>query len=116
MSRSVNFILRGLQAFWTLLILAITGNMISLAIGGNPSIVNFCMFAAIFSALSLIYLFAATHSEAFAGHPMGPLIVNALNVLFFFCAGVALAVQLGVHSCGDDVSFVYSILLFSLSL
>jgi len=93
--------LRGLEFIWTLLIMALVGNMIETAFAGNPSIVNYCMFVAVFSMLSLFYLFAAAFNEGFIIHPMIMLTVDALNVIFFFVGGVALAARLGVHSCGN---------------
>lgn len=84
--------------------MALVGNMISDAVVGNPSIVNYCMFVAVFSMLSLFYLIAATVNEGFVIMPILPLIVDALNTLFFLIGGIALASYLGVHSCGDVVS------------
>ena len=63
--------------------------MISLAIGGNPSIVNYDMFVAVFSMLTLFYSLLVSFRDGFAGHPMLPVALDGLNVLFFFCAGGA---------------------------
>jgi hypothetical protein len=92
------------QFLWTFLILCLAGNMIHDANGGNPSIVNYSMFVAVISMLALFYLFAATANEAFAFHPMLMLAVDALLTLFFLIGGIALAAELGVHSCGNEVS------------
>ena len=54
--------------------------------------------------LSLIYLIPATLKDGFAIHPALPVALDALNTLFWFCAAVALAAKLGVHSCNNDVS------------
>ena len=94
-----------MQFFWTLLIMALVGNMIHEAVGGNPSIVNYVMFVAVISMLSLFYLIAVTFSEGFVIIPILPVIVDALNTLFFLIGGIALAAYLGVHSCGNIVSF-----------
>lgn len=83
--------------------MALVGNMIQDAFAGNPSIVNYCMFVAVFSMLSLFYLFAATANEGFALHPLLMLAVDLLNTLFFLIAGIALAAELRVHSCGNEV-------------
>jgi len=101
MANVINFALRGLQLLWTVLITALVGNAIHDAFSGNPSIVNYTMFVAVFSLLSLIYLFAATFNEGFAIHPLLPLVVDLLNTLFFLIGGIALAAKLGVHSCGN---------------
>ena len=83
--------------------MALVGNMIHEAIAGNPSIINYCMFVAVFAMLSLIYLIAASINEAFAIAPMFMVIADALNVLFFFAGGVGMAAQLGAHSCSNEV-------------
>lgn len=77
--------------------------MIHDAYAGNPSVVNYVMFVSVFSALSLIYLIAASIKEEFAISPIFPLAVDALNVLFFLAGGIAMAAKLHVHSCGNDV-------------
>ena len=83
--------------------MALVGNMIAEAVGGNPSIVNYVMFVAVFGMLSLFYLIAATIVEAFAISPWFVLAADALNTLFFLVGGIALAADLGVHSCGNKV-------------
>ncbi|MCJ1430344.1 hypothetical protein MMC29_008262 [Sticta canariensis] len=102
MANPINLGLRGLQFLWTIIILALVGNMIHDASAGNPSVVNYAMFVAVFSALSLIYLIGASINEAFALSPIIPLAVDALNVLFFLAGGIALAAKLGAHSCSND--------------
>ena len=76
--------------------------MIAEALGGNPSIVNYTMFVAVFGMLSLIYLILATVLEALF-MPIVALALDALNTLFFLIGGIALAADLGVHSCGNHV-------------
>ncbi len=83
--------------------MALIGNMISESIRGNPSIINYDMFVAIFAMLSLIYLILVTVKDSFVGHPIIPLVLDALNTLFFLCAAIATAAYLGVHSCNNDV-------------
>ena len=84
--------------------MALVGNMINMALGGNPSIVNYVMFVAVISMLSVIYQVLALHNEAFQIMPIVPLVVDALNTLFFLVGGIALAAYLGVHTCFDSVS------------
>lgn len=91
------------QFLWALLVMAIVGNMIHEANGNNPSIVNYAMFVAVFGMLSLFYLIPATIKDTFVISPMFPLIVDLLNTLFWFCGAVALAAELGVHSCSNGV-------------
>ena len=83
--------------------MALTGNIIADAIAGNPSSINYTMFVAVFSMLSLFYLFLVAFKEDFAVHPLIPVILDALNTLFFFAAAVALAARLHVHSCSNQV-------------
>jgi hypothetical protein len=82
--------------------------MIADAFKGNPSIVNYDMFAAVFAMLSLFYLIPATFNESFQFHPMLMVGLDVLNTLFYFIAGTATAAYLGVHSCGNAVCSVYS--------
>lgn len=77
--------------------------MIAEAVGGNPSIVNYVMFVAVFGMLSLFYLIAATIVEAFAISAWFVVAADALNTLFFLIGGIVLAADLGVHSCGNKV-------------
>lgn len=83
--------------------MALVGNMIATAIAGNPSIVNYDMFTAVFSMLSLFYLIAVALYENLTIHPIIPLSLDAFNTLFFFCGAVATAAKLGVHSCSNNV-------------
>lgn len=78
--------------------------MIADATAGNPSIVNYVMFVAVFGMLSLFYLITATLFEAYAISPLFMLAADALNTLFFLVGGIALAGYLRVHSCGNEVS------------
>ncbi len=93
------------QFLWTLLVMAIVGNMIAEANNGNPSIVNYEMFVAVFGMLSLFYLIPASIKESLSISPWFPVILDLLNTLFWFCGAVALAAKLGVHSCSNTVSF-----------
>ena len=83
--------------------MALVGNMIADAIGGNPSIVNYVMFVSVFGMLSLFYLIVGTINETFAISPFFMLAADALNTIFFFVGGVALAAYLNVHSCHNHV-------------
>jgi hypothetical protein len=96
-------ILRGSQFIWTLLILALIGNVIASAFAGNPSGVNYSMFVAALSAVALFYTFAAAFIESLA-IPIALIVIDGILALFTFIAGVLLAAKLGVHSCGNKVS------------
>jgi predicted transporter len=83
--------------------MALVGNMIQEAIAGNHSSINFTMFVALFSMLSLFYLIAATVRESLAKPPMLPPLLDLVNTLLFLIAAIVLSAKLGVHSCGNDV-------------
>jgi hypothetical protein len=92
--------------------MALVGNMIAEAFAGNPATVNYSMYCAAFSMLSLFYLVPASFNSDWAFHPIIMVVVDALNCVFFFCAAIALAAKLHCHSCGNHVrlssSFVWS--------
>jgi len=100
-SKVLDLGLRGFEFLWTLLIMASIGNMIADANAGNPSIVNYTMFVAVFSMLCLFYLIPVSFNEGLTGHPIIPLVLDVLNTIFFFCGAVALAADLHVHSCNN---------------
>ncbi|RMZ81309.1 hypothetical protein DV737_g2595, partial [Chaetothyriales sp. CBS 132003] len=100
-SRFLVLSLRALEFLWTLLIMALIGNAIAEAFSGNPSVINYSMFVATFSMLSLFYLITAAISDGYVIHAALPLLLDTLNVIFFFCAAVALAAELGAHSCSN---------------
>ncbi|KAJ5887798.1 hypothetical protein N7495_007839 [Penicillium taxi] len=97
----IQIVLRAWQFLWTLLILSLVGNMISEAFAGNPSSINYTMFVAAFSMLSLLYLIPASFNPDWAIHPVIMIVVDVLNCLLFFCAAIALAAKLGAHSCSN---------------
>jgi len=101
-ARPLNLILRGTQFLFVIIVMALIGNVIASAFNGNPSLINYDMFVATFALLSLIYLLLIAFKESFTGHPIIPLVIDLLNVLFLFCAAVAMAAELHVHSCSND--------------
>jgi len=101
-ARPLNLILRGVQFLIVIIIMSLVGNVIAMAFAGNPSLINYDMFVAAFALLSLIYLLLIAWNESFTGHPVFPVIIDLLNVIFLFCAAVATAAELGVHSCSND--------------
>lgn len=82
--------------------MAIVGNMVAEA-HNSPSVVNYSLFCSVFGMLSLFYLLPATIWENFSISPWFPLILDILNTIFWFCGAVALAADLGVHSCSNQV-------------
>jgi len=88
--------------------MALVGNMIATAIAGNPAMVNYDMFVAVFGMLSLLYLLPVALLDRFA-FPLAFIVLDALNAIFWFCGAVATAAYLGVHSCSNTVSYSYLI-------
>lgn len=79
--------------------MALVGNMIAGSSG--PSIINYDLFTTVFGMLTLLYLIPATFNEGWSIHPLLMLVLDILNTLFFFCAAVATAAYLRVHSCSN---------------
>nr|POF01333.1 hypothetical protein CFP56_21281 [Quercus suber] len=79
--------------------------MIADSNGHNASIVNYSLFVSIWGMLTLLYLIPASIKDSFQIHAMIPLVLDVLNVIFWFCGAVALAAELGAHSCGNSVSW-----------
>lgn len=77
------------------------GNIIAMHRGST--LINYDMFTVVFGMLSLFYLTAIAFNDSFTGHPVIPLALDVLNVLFYFCAAVAMAAELGAHSCSNRV-------------
>lgn len=92
---------------WTLLALALLGNVIADAFSGNPSSVNYAMFTAVICMIVVLYGLAAAFIEALA-MPIVLIIMDAIAMAFSFIAAVVLAAKLGVHSCSNNVSLILS--------
>jgi len=86
----------------SILVMSLVGNMIASASSGTASVVNYDMFVAVFAMLSLFYLTAIAFNDSFMGHGAIPLALDVLNVIFWFCAAVSMAAELGVHSCDNQ--------------
>ncbi|KAI9809477.1 MAG: hypothetical protein M1826_003891 [Phylliscum demangeonii] len=107
-ARAINLGLRGLQFFWTLLIMALVGNMLNETINGSPSAINYTMFVSVFAMLSLFYLIAASIREELAFHPLIMLVLDVINTILFFIAAVVMAARLHVHSCGNTNYLIHN--------
>jgi len=106
-SNPINLILRAVEWVFILIIMSLVGNIIATAFAGNPSLINYDMFVAAFAMLSLIYLTLCSFNDGFVGHPILPITLDLLNCIFLFCAAVAMAAELGVHSCSNS-SYTHS--------
>ena len=98
------WILRALQFFFSVILLAMAAALVAnQPSGGSPSQINYDVFVAVFALLTWFYTVAAsTWSPDGIGAPILIIALDALNTLFFFAGGIAMAVALGVHSCGND--------------
>ncbi|TVY92961.1 Non-classical export protein [Lachnellula willkommii] len=92
--------LRAWTFLWTLLALSLIGNVIATAFSGNPSVVNYAIFVAIFGMLVVLWGIAGVFVESLA-IPIALAVADGLAALFSVIAGIALAAELGVHSCGN---------------
>jgi Membrane-associating domain len=97
------FILRPLQFIFAVLVLSLSAALVAnQPTGGSPSQVNYAVFVGVFSLLTWFYTVAmSTISPDGLGSPILITILDALNSLFYFCGGIALATALRVHSCGN---------------
>ncbi|KAI6809082.1 hypothetical protein KC332_g12013 [Hortaea werneckii] len=96
----INIAMCSLSFVWSLLVMALTGNFI--ASGGSSAMINYDLFCSVFGMLCLFFLLPASIKEAWAMHPIIPLVLNILNTIFWFVGGVATAAYLNVHSCSNS--------------
>ncbi|KAL9077221.1 MAG: hypothetical protein Q9161_000487 [Pseudevernia consocians] len=93
-----NMALRGLEVFFAILVLGLSGHLVaSQAYGGAPSSTNYNVFLGIWLLVIAFIGLAASFVSALGGVVMTAL--DALSVLFAFAGGVAYAAKLGAHSC-----------------
>lgn len=104
-SGPTGWIVRGLQFIFAVLVLSLSASLVAnQPSGGSPSQVNYSVFVGVISLLTWLYTAAASQfSPDGLGAPMIVLILDALNTLWYFAGGVAMAVALRVHSCGNDI-------------
>ncbi|KAF2274720.1 uncharacterized protein EI97DRAFT_451520 [Westerdykella ornata] len=99
-SKALNIVFRIWEFICTIIIMSLIGNMIATAFAGNPSAVNYAMFVSAFGMASLLYLIPAAIIERLQFPPLSS-VLDGLNVIFWFCAAVALPSYLHVHSCSN---------------
>ncbi|KAM0722531.1 hypothetical protein Q7P37_001972 [Cladosporium fusiforme] len=100
--------LRGLQFLFILICMALIGNM--LAMSSGPSVINYDMFVAVFSMLSLFYLTLVAVKDSFVIHPIFPLALDVLCTLFTLIAGIATAAYLRARSCSNQGYLISNII------
>ncbi|KAJ5212118.1 uncharacterized protein N7498_003764 [Penicillium cinerascens] len=100
--RGVQLGLRAWEFVWTVIVMALIGNMLASAFAGNPAAVNYAMYTVAFSMFTLFYLVPASWNLDWAIHPIFMITLDVLNCIFFFCAAIALASKLTCHSCTNQ--------------
>jgi hypothetical protein len=83
--------------------MVLVANMVA-STGSGPAIINFDLFVAVFTLLSLVYLIVATINESFVFHPALILALDLANTIWLFIGAVATAALLGTTSCSNGVS------------
>ncbi|QGA19504.1 hypothetical protein EYB26_007193 [Talaromyces marneffei] len=99
MARIIELGLRAFEFSFTVILLGLIGSLETS--GGNPESVHYSMFTSAWSAFFLIYLIPATATESLVGHPIIPVIVDATNVVFTFCAAITLAARTMGRNCSN---------------
>ncbi|OKL61843.1 hypothetical protein UA08_02856 [Talaromyces atroroseus] len=100
MPRIIGTGLRALEFVFTVILLGLVGSLEANS-SHNPESIHYSMFTAAFSMLFLFYLIPATWSDSFTFHPIFPIVLDSLNVIFTFCAAVTLAARTKGDSCSN---------------
>ena len=99
----IGYILRALQLFFGIIVISMAAALVAnQPSGGSPSQINYSVFVGVFSLLTWFYtVIASSASPDGIGAPVVVIVLDSLNTLFYFCGGVAMAVAMRVHSCGN---------------
>jgi hypothetical protein len=92
-----------LQFLWTLLAMALIGASIGGKAGDSPAILNYDIFCTVFA---MLYLLGYAFPQTFLGFEFPAIVtivLEALNVLFLFLAGIITAALLGADDCNNPV-------------
>src|SRR5277367_618013 len=97
------WIIRTVEIIFGIIVLAMAAALVAnQPSGGSPSQINYSVFVGVFSLLSWFYTVgASSYSPEGLGSPIIVVILDSLNLLFYFCGGIAMAVAMRVHSCGN---------------
>lgn len=110
-SKSIALIFRLAQLLCAAAIMGLVGHMLSTSYwnqiprtSGNAAEVNFTMFLSVFTLLSLLFLAPASW-KYFTDQNVFKIAsaVDAINMIFYMCDGIALAAALEVHSCDNPI-------------
>lgn len=94
--------LRAWQLICAVIVTALMGNNIARATAGTHSIINYSLFVGVWWLLTLLYFLPTSFIERFS-IPVVDIALDALSVIFGFCAAVALPSYIGAHSCSNSV-------------
>ncbi|EMD93246.1 hypothetical protein COCC4DRAFT_49191 [Bipolaris maydis ATCC 48331] len=100
-SRALAMGLRVWQLICAIIVTALMGNNIARATAGTHSIINYSLFVGVWWLLTLLYFLPASFIERFS-IPVVDIALDALSVIFGFCAAVALPSYIGAHSCSNS--------------
>jgi FtsH-binding integral membrane protein len=92
--------LRAWQLICAIIVIALMGNNIARAWSGVHSIINYSLFVGVWWMFTLLYFLPTSFIEKFS-IPIVDIAMDALSVLFGFCAAVALPAYIGAHSCSN---------------
>jgi len=99
------YILRLVQFTFAVIVLGLSGALVaSQPTGGSPSQINYAVFTAVFALLTWFWIMPTSIlAPDTLGSPFICLILDAVNALFFFAGGIALAVAIRVRSCTNEI-------------
>ncbi|RMZ73798.1 non-classical export [Pyrenophora seminiperda CCB06] len=92
--------LRAWQLICAVIVTALMGNNIARANAGVHSIINYSLFVGVWWLLTLLYFLPTSLIEKFS-IAIVDVSLDALSVIFGFCAAVALPSYIGAHSCSN---------------
>jgi hypothetical protein len=109
-SKSITCLMRGTQAVFAIVIMSLTGHMISTSgwnmlprQGGNAAEVNYSMFLGVWTVLLMAYFIPLAlrprKDEMFL---IATTALDSLTSLFYMCGGIALAAAMNIHSCQNE--------------
>jgi Membrane-associating domain len=98
------YIIRTIEFVFAVITLALAAALVAnQPSGGSPSEVNYSVFVGVFSLLTWFYtVIVSSFAPDGLGAPLIIIILDSLNLLFYFCGGIAMAAAMRVHSCGNS--------------
>lgn len=100
-SKALSTGLRAWQLICAIIVTALMGNNIARAWAGTHSIINYSLFVGVWWLFTLLYFLPTSFIDKFS-IPIVDIALDALSVIFGFCAAVALPAYIGAHSCSNS--------------